>query len=237
LNNTAIYLDFETAGLPIFKDGKTILPQPVQLAAVAIDLNTLTFTKNDVFSSYMRPIFDDDEALKFGVGPIQDKALQINHTNREMLAKAPETKVAWSKFVEFVKRYSKGNGPYTRPIAAGFNTIYFDMPIIDNLAAGCYNFGPGKDGKNTLFHVRDHFDAQKLLPMLIGHFPDLTSFSMDTMRTLLGFKDTGRSHDARIDVIEGAALLCRILQFFRKVATPSKFTGSFKDFRIEDYLE
>lgn len=234
--NTCIFLDFETGSLPVYENNKLYLPQPVQLAAVAINLDTLTFTKNDVFSTYMKPIFEDEKAKEFGVWPLQDKALQINHTNRTMLAEAPETKVAWEKFVEFVKRNSNGNGPYTRPIAGGFNTIYFDMPIIDNLAAGCYNFGPGKDGKNSLFHVRDHFDVQKVLPMLIGHFPNLTSFSMDNMRSLLGFKETGMGHNAKIDVIEGAALLCRILQFFRKVATPSKFINSFADFNVEEYL-
>ena len=78
-----IVFDFETGSR---NPEKT---QPIQIAAVAIHGRKLTVQPDGYFESLMRPILDDEEAIKMGLDPIEDEALAVNGKTREELAKAP----------------------------------------------------------------------------------------------------------------------------------------------------
>lgn len=226
-SNRIIFFDFETGS----KYPKRT--QPTQLSAIAIDARTLSFTKNDIFNSEIKPILDDLEAMDKGLDPIQDEALEITGKTREKLAEAPELSVVFPKFVEFTRRY--GSGGWKAPIAAGYNITNFDMIIIDRLAEE-YGFVDKEYGKNNIFHPRDIWDLQKLLGMLTENMPGVHSLSMDSMRELFGFPQHGKAHDALYDCIEGSLLMIKVLNFFRRSLSKTKIEGSMSEARVMDYV-
>ena len=131
-----IVLDFETGSRNPHKT------QPTQIAAVAIHGRKLTVQPGGYFNSDIRPIIDDEKAIKAGVDPLEDEALDITHKNREDLAKAPQPKQVWSKFTDFVNKYNFKKTPYYAPIPAGYNIIGFDMVIVSRM---CQQYGPKDD--------------------------------------------------------------------------------------------
>ena len=90
-----IVFDFETGSA----DPRTC--QPTQIAAVAIHARKLELQPGGFFNSEIRPIIDDDEAIKAGVAPLEDDALRITRKTRDELAKAPPLKTVWNKFAQF----------------------------------------------------------------------------------------------------------------------------------------
>ena len=71
-----IVFDFETGGV------NPHTCQPTQIAAVAIHARKLELQPGGIFNSEMRPIIDDDKAIKAGVAPLEDKALEITRKTR-----------------------------------------------------------------------------------------------------------------------------------------------------------
>ena len=128
-----IVFDFETGGV------NPHTCQPTQIAAVAIHARKLELQPGGVFNSEMRPIIDDDKAIKAGVAPLEDKALEITRKTREGLAKAPLPKGVWKKFSQFCDKYNFKKTSYYAPIAAGYNINGYDMPIVERL---CQQYGP-----------------------------------------------------------------------------------------------
>jgi DNA polymerase III epsilon subunit-like protein len=231
--NNYIFFDFETGSL-----GANVT-QPTQIAAVAVNGRTLEFTKNDIFSSEIQPILDDEKAEALGLHPVEDKALELTHKTREALAEAPTIDVVWPKFVEFVKRYKDGNSQWGNPIAAGFNIVNFDLPIVNRICGRePWNLGPWdkKWEVNSLFHPRDVFDLQKFMGAIYENIPGVKSQSFDTYRSIYGFESTGMEHDARVDVIQGAALMVRKLQWMRKFCSRKKFENTMQDFDIKEFM-
>ena len=78
-----IVFDFETGG------ANPYTCQPTQIAAVAIHARKLEIQPGGMFNSEIRPIIDDDKAIAAGVGPLEEKALEITRKTRKELAKAP----------------------------------------------------------------------------------------------------------------------------------------------------
>ena len=66
-----IVFDFETGGRNPLKC------QPTLIAAIALDGRN--FKLKGTFNSEMRPILDDDKAIKAGVDPVEDEALKITN--------------------------------------------------------------------------------------------------------------------------------------------------------------
>ena len=133
-----ICFDYETGG------ANPLTAQPTQIAAIAIHGRKLTLQPGGVFNSEIRPIIDDEKAIEAGVAPLEEKALEITRKNRKDLAKAPPPKIVWGKFAEFVNQYNWKNTSFTAPIAAGFNIIGYDMPIVNRM---CKEFGPYDEKK------------------------------------------------------------------------------------------
>ena len=233
--NNIIYFDFETS----CKNGPATT-QPTQVSAVAINGRTLQFSKNDVFNTLIRPEMDDEVAISKGLSPVDDETLEYTHLTREELKKAPIPAVAFSKFKEFVERYSGTGSVWKCPVRAGFNIFGFDDIIINRLAAEePYKFGPydEKYKSCTIWHPRDAIDLQRLLFVLFENIQGINSLSMDSVRQLFGMPDTGKAHDARIDVLEGAFLLTRLMGWFRKMCSKSKFEGTMGEIKVMDYIE
>ena len=71
-----IVFDFETGS------ANPHTTQPTQIAAIAIHARKLQLQPGGTFNSEIRPIIDDDEAIKAGVAPLEDEALKITRKNR-----------------------------------------------------------------------------------------------------------------------------------------------------------
>lgn len=218
-----IVFDFETGSRNPHKT------QPVQIAAVAIHGRKLTIQPDGEFNSLIRPVLDDEEAIKLGLDPIEDEALAVNGKTREELAKAPQPKVVWDKFANFVNRYNFKKTPYYAPIAAGYNIIGFDLPIVQRM---CEKYGPvdKKTGQQTLFNKIHKVDMLDIVWMWMENNADVRSLSMDSMRDLLGMSKEN-AHDALQDVKDTALMMISFMKFHRKIAPKVKFEKAFADGR------
>ena len=216
-----IVFDFETGSR---NPDKT---QPIQIAAVAIHGRNLTPQPDGYFESLIRPVLDDDEAISMGLDPIEDEALAVNGKTREEIAKAPSERTVWKKFTNFVNRYNFKNKPFYAPIAAGYNIVGFDMPIVQRM---CELYGPidKKTGKQTLFNKIHRIDVMDTVWMWMENNADVKSLSMDSMRDLFGISKEN-AHDALQDVKDTAHLMIRFMKLHRRVAPKITFEKSFAD--------
>jgi DNA polymerase III epsilon subunit-like protein len=225
--NNIAFIDFETTGL-------SKKCQLTQVAIVVLDGRTLEFSKNDVFSSKIWIEQDEEKCVELDVEPISEKVLKLTHNTREELLKAPKEEIVWEKMLQFLKRYNNA-GQWGRPIMAGFNITNYDRPLF-NLRAEKYGQWDPIHESNKVFHPREIIDLQKFMYLIVESFPTLNSMSMDSMRQLFGFPDTGMSHDARVDVIEGALLLQRMMRWLRKLSSKKKFEGVMASANVKDFM-
>jgi DNA polymerase III epsilon subunit-like protein len=216
-----IVFDFETGSR---NPNKT---QPTQIAAIALHGRKLTLQPGGVFNSEIRPILDDDKAVKAGVDPLEDEALQITGKTREALAKAPLPKTVWKKFAEFCNKYNFRKTSYTAPIAAGYNIIGFDMPIVQRM---CDLYGPADgNGRQKIFNPIFKLDLMDMIFSWTENNKDIKSLSMDYMREYMGFPQESKdnAHDALQDVKDTANILIKFLKFQRKISEKTKFEKAF----------
>ena len=214
-----IVFDFETGGA----DPNTC--QPTQIAAVAIHAKKLELQPNGIFNSEIRPIIDDEEAIKAGVAPLEDKALEITRKNREDLAKAPLPKVVWKKFAEFCNQYNFKKTSYTAPIAAGYNIIGYDMIIVDRM---CNQYGPFDKSRNEqkIFNPIFKIDLMNHIYCWFENNHDVKGYSMDYLRDYFGISSEN-SHDALQDVKDTANILIKFLKLQRNLLKKIKFEKAF----------
>lgn len=221
--NDLIFYDFETGSR---NKNKT---QPVQLAAVAIHGRKLEIINGSEFESLIKPVLEDEKAVEMGLDPVQDEALKVNGKTREELAKAPQLKVVWKQFVDYVNNFNYKKSAWTAPIPAGYNNNGFDDAIVDRICGPHgYNLGPWDDtwDKNSLFHPIHNVDVMKMVWQWTENNPEIKSISMDTMRDWMGMSKEN-AHDALTDVRQGGEMLCRFLKLHRNFAKKTKFKGAF----------
>jgi len=210
---TILVFDFETTGVDPHKC------QPVQIAAVPIHSQTLELQQN-TFNSMMRPTnFDeidsevvDWHAKQKGCSP--EKIL-------ESWKNAPEAKIVWLQFCDYVNKFNWKNSKFTGPIAAGHNIMNYDLIIVERLIQ---SYGLGKN--KHLFRVRDWIDTMNLCFLWLESVPEVKSYSMDYLRKYFGL-DTEGAHDALIDVMQCGTILTRFLKWHRAMAAKTTFAGSF----------
>jgi DNA polymerase III epsilon subunit-like protein len=214
-----IVFDFETGSR---NPRKT---QPTQLAALALDGRS--FKLKGSFNSEMKPILDDEKAIELGFDPIEDGALKITNKTREELAKAPDPKVVWKKFVKFVEKYNWKGTQWFAPIPAGFNIIGFDMIIIDRM---CKAFGPwdADAQKQKLFHKIFKIDMMDNIFMWTEADPSVKSISMDSLRDRMGLSKDN-AHDALQDVKDTANIMIKFMKTHRAVYRNLKIDKAFAD--------
>lgn len=214
IRNYICFRDYETGSKNKYKC------QPVQLAAVMIDINRLCIVPDSHFESAMKPVFDDEECAKLNIDPLEDEALKINGFTREELAEAPETKLVWENYLEYLSKYNlKGNngGKWDAPAVGGYNNSNFDDVIDIRM---CEKYGPKLDdyGGWSIYHPFYNFDAQCLVQNFFhgSKINNNNSISMDAMREFFGYKTEG-AHNALVDVTQGADLLIRFLKLTKAI--------------------
>lgn len=222
MNRDIIVFDFETGGR------NPLRCQPTQIAAIALDGRN--FRLKGEFNSMMRPILDDDKALKAGVDPIEEGALKVTGQTRSQLAKAPLPKGVWKKFVTFVNKYNWKGTPYFAPIPAGFNILGYDMKIVDRL---CKEYGPYDDKRESqkLFHQIYKIDVMDDVWLWTEGDPDVKSISMDSLRERMGLSSEN-SHDALQDVKDTANIFIKLQRSRRAVYRNMKFEKAFADGKL-----
>tara|TARA_R100000278_G_scaffold30063_1_gene27800 strand:- start:7920 stop:8606 length:687 start_codon:yes stop_codon:yes gene_type:complete len=223
--NKICIFDFETDGKDPFQCS------PVQLAAVMVDADRLEVIPNSEFNINLKPeLLDKDPNHQYDTELLEFHAKAQNSTASEVLnnwQNFPSQKQSWSQFVNYLDKYhtrSSRKSMFSAPIAAGYNILRFDMPIVDRMALKYKNVG--KDKTNNIFHPRDKIDLMHLMFLWFENNEDLRSLSLDTMRDYLGISKEG-AHDAMKDVNDCAAMLIRFLRLHRNEAKKIKFRNSF----------
>ena len=216
-NRDIIVFDFETGSRNPHKT------QPTQIAALALDGRNLKV--KGTFISEIRPILNDEKAIKEGFDPVEDEALKITGKTRAELAKAPHLKTVWKKFVSFVNKYNWKGTQYFAPIPAGFNIIGFDMIIINRL---CKQFGQydEKTSRQKLFHMIHKIDVMDNVFMWTEADPDVKSISMDSLRERMGLSKDN-AHDALQDVKDTANIMIKFMKTHRAVYQNLKIEQAF----------
>lgn len=209
IRNNIVFRDWETGSKNKYNC------QPIQLAAVIIDIRRLEVIEDSLFESTLRPIFDEEQCVRTGVAPLEDEALKKNGFTREELEDAPYPKLVWEKYLDYLSNYNlkgKGGGKWDAPAVGGYNNSNFDNAIDIRM---CELYGPPLDqwGGWSLYHPFMNFDAQQLVQNFF-HSHKINSndsISMDAMREYFGYS-TDNAHKADVDVLQGADLLIRFLK-------------------------
>lgn len=205
-NYVAVY-DFETGSRNANRC------QPLQLAAVMVDLEKLEVVPDSLFQSLIKPL-DDEEAVKAGVDPVQDDALEKNKLDLDECKKAPSMKVVWDNYTQYLKNYNlKGikGSVWDAPAAGGYNIVNFDNII-------CKRYAKLDDyGGWDCYHPFYQFDVQILVQSMFFHMrltEDSDSIAMDRVRKFLGISEE-MAHNASKDVLDTAYVLIKFLRLYK----------------------
>jgi DNA polymerase III epsilon subunit-like protein len=214
-----IVFDFETGSR---NPQKT---QPTQIAALALDGRN--FRLKGTFNSEIRPIIDDEKAIKAGLDPLEDEALRITGKTRKALAKAPLPKTVWKKFENFVNQYNWKGTQFFAPIPAGFNIIGFDMIIVNRM---CEQYGSydKERQQQKIFNKIYKVDMMDNMFMWTEGDPSIKSISMDSLRERMGLSSEN-AHDALQDVKDTANIMIKFMKTHRAVYRNLKIDKAFAD--------
>jgi DNA polymerase III epsilon subunit-like protein len=222
-----IYWDLETTGL------NTDTCQVTQIAAIGIDGRSLSFTKNDIFSSFVKIETDEEKCLELGLEPLSEKIMKLTNTSLEDVTNAPSQEIVYKKLKKFIARYTTGGGKWNRPVSCGYNIRNYDEPIMNRIAAQ-YN-DVDTNGNHQLFHCSHMIDLKDLMYLVMENIPSINSISFDNMRKLYGMSDEG-AHTAAVDCIQGALLLTRKMSWLRKLSSKKKFEDTMASVNIKEFL-
>ena len=125
--NSYAIVDFETGGI-----GKNC--QPLSIGVVILDGRRLTIKENGTFYSLIKP-YDNKECIKYGLDPIDKKALKVNKLTLEELEDAPTPKQVMGNLINFMKYQTAKSDKWNGPIFTGWNTG-FDYSITQRLIHG-----------------------------------------------------------------------------------------------------
>jgi len=234
-----LFYDYETTG----KNPHTC--QPIELAAVIIDGRKLEVREDSCFSSYIKPM-PDEEAIKYGMEPVTPEVLGITKIDPKNLETAPSLKTVWSQFELYTKKYNPGKDSWTAPIGVGFNVDGYDNIINTRIAGGHYwqinamgymkelglkepwGFGPWDEKRlqHKLFHPIFHIDLMDTVWQWTENMKEMDRISMDRIRQWLGI-DAEHAHRGIVDVVQGAYIFARFLRLTRAMVPKVKFANSF----------
>lgn len=225
MKNKICVFDFET-------DGKDPLEcSPVQLACVIIDPDKLEIIPNSEFNIHFKPeLLEQNPDHQYPNDLLEFHAKAQKCNTNEILhnwQNYPSQKQSWNQFTNYLDKYhtrSSRKSIFSAPIAAGYNILRFDMPIIDRIAKKYKNIG--KDKSNNIFHPRDKIDLMHLMFLWFENNDEINSLSLDNMREYFGISKDN-AHDALKDVYDCANILIRFLRLHRNQAKKIKFRNSF----------
>tara|TARA_R110000824_G_scaffold177357_5_gene356704 strand:+ start:622 stop:1299 length:678 start_codon:yes stop_codon:yes gene_type:complete len=200
-NNICVF-DFETGGKNPHECEIT------QIGACIIDRWNLKII--DEFKSMAKPENLDS---------VEQGALDVTGFTIAQLEKAPNIKLVWSKFVNWVNKHnkSKGNlGSYMAPIPAGYNILGYDMIIVNRY---CKEYGPWNDnrGQQKLFNPIYKIDLMDHMWFWTENNPEIKSLKLTSVCEWLGFdkEDIENAHDALQDVHNTSKIIIRLLNMQR----------------------
>lgn len=214
LSNNILVYDLETG------DSDPFTTEPLEIAAIVIDIQTLTPKENGVFGpTLVKPTNWDI---------IKDEALQKNGIKKEDLANAPEQEVVFKQFCDFCRGFQKTASKWDALYSAGKNIKSFDNIIMTLL---CKKYGyVDKDGSQKLFHPIHSFDLEDINRLWFHNTTEgPAGYSIESICDYLGVPKDG-AHRAMADVETTLLILKRFLEFQRKLNTRyvDKFKGAFK---------
>lgn len=169
----------------------------------------------------MRPMFPER---------LDENALRVNKKTKEELMKAPDQKLVWNQFIDWVHKFNKDGSKYNAPIACGKNIRGFDLLFVDELNKK----HSSKKEKTVLFSTRTQLDLEDFLwhwfeqsNVLINPKTKKPDFKMDTVRPYFGLSTEG-AHSAMVDVVQTGALIMKFLKLYRTLNTKICFKDSMK---------
>ena len=233
-NHIAV-LDLETTGLSPIECGEHKRAQITEISITMLDARTLDISKNNCFNSLVWIEQDENKCEELGLSPLSEEIAEKTHKSYEELAEAPTLDIVWKKMCQFLDRFTTGAGPWNRPILSGWNTDGYDIKILNEICKE-KNQWDDKYQQNTLFHPRDHMDGQVMMYWLFENVPGINSLSLDNTRELFGLPETSLNHTARIDTLESALIIQRILRWLRKISSKGKFEQTMASVDVNDYL-
>ena len=190
-----IVFDIETTGLdPVENDC-------IEICAQVVDGMTLSKIPKDdggVFYSLMKPQKPEN---------IEQRALDVNKKTREEIMAAPEAKLVWPQFANWVSQWKKSY----QPIAAGKNIRGFDLKFVKELN----NRHLKKPKDFSLFNARTIIDLEDLLFYWFEGNDELSGYSMDIVRPYFGLTLEG-AHSATIDVEQTTDLIIHFMKLHRQ---------------------
>jgi DNA polymerase III alpha subunit (gram-positive type) len=209
LNNLDyIVFDFETGGL------KPGWHEAIQIAGKAYNAKTLEPYVDGEFCSMMKPLHPER---------LDEDALAVNKKTKEEIMGAPDQKLVWNQFVDWVSRYNPKKNSFTAPIACGKNIRNFDLLFAEELCKKHCK----KKGSTVLFNPRTQLDLEDQLFQWFENEPEPANMKMDTVRDYFGMSKEG-AHDALVDVRQTGELVMRFLNVHRAIQKRQiiKFKGS-----------
>jgi DNA polymerase III epsilon subunit-like protein len=208
-------LDFETSGLDLNTGA-----QAIQIGGKAYHPRTLEpypVETGGEFCSLMRP--PNIEQLDT---PEAKKALEINKKTKEEILAAPDQKLVWNQFVDWVNRFNTKKSKWGCPIACGKNIRDFDMKFVDQLnRLHCKN-----KEKTLLFSSRRTIDLEDFIHHWFENDSEsLPNEKMDTLRDYFGMSHE-LSHDAIGDCRDTGSLIMKFLGLYRNLRARKASDGS-----------
>ena len=203
--------DFETSSKSKEK------AQILQIGAIAVERNNLRIVGE--FNSLMKPERFDE---------IEQEALQVNKLTIPQLEAAPETKIVWKQFTDWVMQYNtskKPNDPWGNPIPCGYNINNYDLPIASRY---CREYGPWDSKWDTqkLFHAIHKIDLMDCLFFWFENNPDLNKLNLVAVLEYMGMDQEAiaGAHDALVDVKNTWAILEKLIRMERFLTTRDQET-------------
>ena len=204
--NDIIVFDMETGGL------RSDYHEAIEIAAICYNARTLEpypESQGGSFVSLMKPLFPNR---------LEDGALKVNNITREQLENAPDQKVVWNNFVDWVNKFNKTNNKWGTPIAAGKNIRTFDLLFVNELNK---RHCPKKE-KTLLFNERQQIDLEDFLLHWFENSSKLPNQKLDTVRELFKL-NKNNAHRAMKDVEDTGLLIMKFLKLYRTLNKRVKF--------------
>ena len=206
--------------------------QPVQLAALMIDMYTLEVVEDSKFCSMMKPDIKDWGKIKPEIVDWESytKDKDIVDTAKwhaknykvgvdeifKMWEEAPEQRHVWDQFRSYVTKYNVKKSIWGAPVCGGMNIRDFDLTIVDRLNT--------KYGLDNIFWRRDVYDIQDFVGHWLPYRKDCpNNFKMDTLREYFGLT-TDNAHDALKDVEDEAEIIIRFMKLHQSLCNKIAFT-------------
>lgn len=209
INRKLIVFDYETSHI----DPKSDLCDPVELAAVVIDIKKREIIPNSEFSATICPpdinkedYYDNHKmTIKFHCDKL---GMTSNEIINRWRAGTPE-KIAWKEFQNYIRTYGGGKGFNNMPIQGGQNIRSFDMEINKRMHA--------RYKTTDLFWKRDVIDIMDIFNYWYMYSNDKPeNFKLDTFREYYKL-DSGGAHTAIFDTIQSAKIICVFLNIFENI--------------------